>query len=132
MFTVQAWAYSLDETMILPSHYADLELTREQAEAVATLTSAVNGNGQLTVSGIITLNSQTMTLTNVQLAVQVYDAQGHVIKATTQAVILQAGQQLNEQWVFQNATGASTVRLTVTYLTTQQVIGSTTRAVTAT
>jgi len=133
-FAVQAWIYSLSSTTIYANQFSNLRIVREQVTAIPSISSVINQNGHLTVSGTITLGTSTMSLSNVQVVVQVFKsatpASTPIASTSFVPSILKAG--VKNPFTASLAPlppGTYVVKVTVTDLTTGQTIGTLTTTV---
>jgi len=133
-FTVQAWIYSLSSTRIYANQYSNLRIVKEQIIAIPSITNIANQNGHLTMSGSITLGTSTMSLTNVQVVVALYKSSTTTSPAiaSTSFVpsILKAGVGNPFTATFASLPSSTyLIKVTVTDLTSGQVIGTSTSQV---
>jgi hypothetical protein len=122
----------VDESMM---RSVNLRIVREQVTAIPSISSVTNLNGHLTVTGSITLGTSTMSLSNVQVVVQVF-AQG--VNAATIPVAstsfvpstLKAGVSNSFTATLASVPpGNYVLKVNVTDLTAGQVIGTLTTTV---
>ncbi len=133
-FTVQAWIYSLSSTTIYANQYSNLRIVKEQIVAIPSISNVANQNDHLTISGSITLGTSTMSLTNVQVVVALYKSSTTTSPAIASTSFVPGTLKAGVSNPF-TATLASLpsstylIKVTVTDLTSGQVIGTSTSQV---
>jgi hypothetical protein len=131
-FSVQLWAYALDSDAVYANQYSNLKIVTEHADMTISGITAKLTNGQLQVNGTATLNTSTMNLSNVQVAVTATDQNGNTVATGTLTRTFTAGQPtpITVQLNGLTAHGTYTVTITATYLPTGWTIENSTTTVT--
>jgi len=125
-FNVQVWAYSLDPGVIYSNQYSNLHVATEQASVVVTDINAQLANGQLQVTGTLTLNSASMNLANVQVSIVATDPHGNTVASSSfiQSVTAGTPTPLSNTLTGTASHGQYMIQVTVTYVPTGWTVGS--------
>jgi hypothetical protein len=130
-FSINAWIYSLDPSTIYANQFSNLRIVKETVSAIPSITSTSVQGGQLTIRGSITLGTGTMSLSNVQVTVQVLSPSGQPATSTSLSAGLMRAGAANQFTATLTAPppGTYTVQVTITDLTTGRVIGTSTATI---
>jgi len=130
-FSVQVWAYALDSSIIYANQYSNLNIVTEQSTAAVSHVTATLSGSQAHVTGELTLDTSTMSLSNVQVSVTLTDQNGHQAAASSYVQTLNPGTNpISTNLTGAVAPGTYTVTVTVQSLSTGWTLSTTTTTVT--
>jgi len=125
-FSIQAWVYSLDNSIIFNNEYTNLRITTENTAVVITNVNAQRINSQLTITGNLVTKTSTMTLTNIEVSITAKDQQGNTVASTVFIKPLNAGTNTPFTTTLAGNVPAGTYTITVTvrYIPTGWTLGT--------